>query len=158
LIHPRKKRQISSPVIRSSLCQELALFGKCVDNGNVCSNLCEEHCQHFQLIFLLLLISPEYSFIGHFTQHCTHIQRVFIIMSKLTIARTMDHHDHYGKLYATRKPAFFIDTLPCTSNIHTISEDLFSKAENSAFSCCYVAEIFKCNKPTNQRNIQTVGT
>jgi hypothetical protein len=46
--------------------QESAFLVPGVDRGNACSNLCEEH---FQLIFLFLLVSPEYSFISHFTQH-----------------------------------------------------------------------------------------
>jgi hypothetical protein len=41
--------------------QELALLEPNVDNGNACPNLYEELCEHFQLIFLLQLISPEYS-------------------------------------------------------------------------------------------------
>jgi hypothetical protein len=37
-----------------------------------CSNLCKEYCESFQLIFILLLIFPEYSFASQFTQLYAH--------------------------------------------------------------------------------------
>jgi hypothetical protein len=41
--------------------QELVFLEPSVDNGNACSDLYEELCEHFQLIFLLQLMSPKYS-------------------------------------------------------------------------------------------------
>jgi hypothetical protein len=83
-----------------------SIFGISVEKDNSCSNLCEEYCQHFQLIFLLPLISPYTLFIYHFTQHCVH-SWCFCNLSKLTVARSqcgssLTHSLHY----ATRKPAF----------------------------------------------------
>jgi hypothetical protein len=54
--------------------QELAFLESSFDKGSTCSNLCEEYCEWFQLIFLLPHIYPEYPFISHYAQHCTHTQ------------------------------------------------------------------------------------
>jgi hypothetical protein len=43
-----------------------------VEEGIACSNLYEEYCENFQLIFILLLISREYFFISYFTLKISH--------------------------------------------------------------------------------------
>jgi hypothetical protein len=57
----------------------MAFFKTSADKGNACSNLCEEQCKHFKLIFLLLLIFPEHYFISHFAQHSAHSQWFFFL-------------------------------------------------------------------------------
>jgi hypothetical protein len=47
--------------------QELALSEPSVHIGNSCSHLCEGYGEHFQLIFLLPVISPGYYSAGHVT-------------------------------------------------------------------------------------------
>jgi hypothetical protein len=72
------------------------------------SNLCAEYCERIQLTFLLQLLSPEYSFIGHFAQHCAHSQ-CFCYLSKLTVAHSVHHchsHGHHKNVDATRKSVF----------------------------------------------------
>jgi hypothetical protein len=104
--------------------QELAFLEPSVDKGNTCSNLCEEHHELFQLIFLLLLISPEYSFLSHFTQHCTNCT-CFCHLSKLMVQIIIDIHTAITKTFMSFVSLiFFIVTLPC--------------------ACCSVANIFKC--------------
>jgi hypothetical protein len=51
----------------------------------------EEIIFRFQLIFLLQLIFPEYSFISHLAQHCLHTQCCHHL-SKFTVARNMDYY------------------------------------------------------------------
>jgi hypothetical protein len=43
-----------------------------VEEGIACSNLYEEYCEIFQLIFVLLFISCEYFFISYFTLKISH--------------------------------------------------------------------------------------
>jgi hypothetical protein len=89
--------------------QDLAFLEQSVD---------KQYCKRFQLIFLLSLISPEYSFVGHFAQHCAHA-RCIRHLSKLTVTNNANLHRHSNghndNAYATSKPE-----IPSLQSYHRI--------------------------------------
>jgi hypothetical protein len=83
--------------------KRLTFFEQGVDKSH--SNICEEYCERFQLIFLHPLTSPEYCFLGHFTQHCAHDRRSRHLLNLWSlVARVVV--DHHQNVYAALKPAF----------------------------------------------------
>jgi hypothetical protein len=133
--------------------QELALL----EPGNACSNLCEEYYELFQLVFLLPLISPEYSFVSHFAQHWAYT-RGFRRLSKFTVAHSADGHWHWNghhvNVWHSYTWVFFMVVFPClSSSIRNVCEgDLCSKTHNCMFVRCSMTDIFKCDVPTIHRN------
>jgi hypothetical protein len=63
----------------------MQIFRNRTNKSSAYSNLCEECCVSFQLIFLLPLTSPEYSFFLHLSQHCAR-DPCLRLSSKLTVA------------------------------------------------------------------------
>jgi hypothetical protein len=74
-----------------------------------CSNLWEEYCERFQLIFLLKLISLQHSFISELAQHCAHAP-CSQHLSKLVVTSYADRHRYshgrHENVYATCELAF----------------------------------------------------
>lgn len=107
----RKSTLRSAIVIRSPVrvihffyVQELSYLEPNVNKCNTCSNLYEKYFEHFQLIFPLPLISPEYSSIGHFAQCFRHL-------SKLMGTHNTDHHKTFMALVS-------LCFLQCCLSIH----------------------------------------
>jgi hypothetical protein len=59
----------------------LATDGRYVDEVTAYSGLREENCERFQMIFLLSLIYPEYSFVGHYAYDAHTVGVIFICRS-----------------------------------------------------------------------------
>jgi hypothetical protein len=86
--------------------QGLPFLELSAEKRNTSSNIFKEYCEHFQLIFLHPLISPEYSSIGYFAQHCTRIQS-FLHLLKLIVGCGVDEN---------------VPTLPYTSSSTTAAK------------------------------------
>jgi hypothetical protein len=88
-----------------------------------------EYCESFQLI----MVVPEYSFVGHLAQHCTYTGR-FRHLTKLTVAHSTDRHWHshgyHENVHATPAPASF--SLPHTIRFWTrnASGDVCGKTQH----------------------------
>lgn len=70
---------------------------------SACSNLCDDYCEPFDLVFLLLLISHEYSFVGLFLTalHMYSMFSSFVKVGGRWQHRSLLAHGHYKNVYAT---------------------------------------------------------
>jgi hypothetical protein len=134
---------------------------RCFVMRNKPAVLCPFSGLRFQLISLLLLIYPEYSFVSHFAQHCTHAQG-FHDLSKPRVAWSMVHHwhlhGHHENVHVTHEPVF--SSLPpyhmlLQALIMSLNEICVAKPKTLMFAHCSIADIFKFDKPIISRNKQT---